>query len=127
MLTAWPASDELTRPFLGYVKQPLTVVRIENFSPLEMVRASQATGQFDVVLLFSTKWQPPHPLFRVLPFGQRLQQLFFDYHEDVPPQEAAALLGGRVVQYLNRNNEWVAIIALEKVENASLHGCADCR
>ena len=23
VLTAWPASDELTRPFLGYVKQPL--------------------------------------------------------------------------------------------------------
>src|SRR5271157_4144284 len=36
VLTAWPASDELGRPFLGYVKQPLSVVRIENFSPLEI-------------------------------------------------------------------------------------------
>ena len=51
MLTAWPASDELTRPFLGYVKQPLTVVRIENFSPLEMERAAQANDQFDVAYL----------------------------------------------------------------------------
>ncbi len=70
VLTAWPASDELTRPFLGYVKQPLTVVRIENFSPLEMARAAQFTDQFDVVLLFTTKWQPPHPLFRMLAFRQ---------------------------------------------------------
>ncbi len=62
VLTAWPASDELTRPYLGYVKQPLQVLRIENFSDLEMLRASHATDQFDVVLLFSTKWEPPNPL-----------------------------------------------------------------
>jgi hypothetical protein len=129
VLTAWPASDELTRPFLGYVKQPLDVVRIENFSPLEMARAVQATGQFDVVLLFTTKWQPPHPLFRVLLFGEALQQRFFDYHEDLPPQAAAGLLGGRVVRYLNRNNEWIAIIAIEKIENAAARGlpCAGCQ
>ncbi|MGA2905810.1 MAG: glycosyltransferase family 39 protein [Candidatus Korobacteraceae bacterium] len=54
VLTAWPASDELTRPFLGYVKQPLTVVRIENLSPLEIGRASQATREFDVAYLFTT-------------------------------------------------------------------------
>ena len=129
VLTAWPASDELTRPFLGYVKQPLTVIRIENFSPSETVRASQATDQFDVALLFTTKWQPPHPLFRVLPFGQSLQQKFFDYHEDLPPQAAAALLGGRVVSYLNRDNESVAIIALERIQNAAAHeaSCTGCR
>jgi hypothetical protein len=129
VLTAWPASDELARPFLGYVKQPLTVVRIENFSPLEMTRAAPATDEFDIVLLFTTKWQPPHPLFGVLPFGEERQQRFFDYHEDLPPQAAAGLLGGRVVRYLNRNNEWVAIIAIEKIENAAARGlpCAGCQ
>jgi len=129
VLTAWPASDELTRPFLGYAKQPMTVVRIENFSPLEMAQAAQATDQFDVVLQFTTKWQPPHPLLRVLPFGETLQQLFFDYHEDLPPLAAADLLRGRVVRYLNRNNEWVAIIAIEKIENATVGGvaCAGCQ
>ncbi len=120
VLTAWPASDELTRPFLGYVKQPLTVVPVENFSQLEMMRAAQATGQYDVVLLFTTKWQPPHPLFRTLPFGDRLQQAFFDYHEDMPPLAVADLLGGRVVRYRNRNNEWVAIIAIDQIENVSI-------
>ncbi len=119
VLTAWPASDELTRPYLGYVKQPLNVVRIENFSDLEMLRASQATDQFDAVLLFSTKWEPLHPLFASLPFGRALHERFFDYHEDIDPQRAAALLGGRVVDYQNRNNEWVAIIAIERIENAS--------
>ncbi len=121
VLTAWPATDELTRPFLGYVQHPLAVVPIENFSALEIERAAQVTDQFDVALLFPTKWQPPYPLFRSLPFGERLQERFFDYHEELPPQQIADILGGRTVRYLNRNNEWAAIVAVEKVENAAVH------
>ena len=93
ILTAWPASDELTRPFLGYVKQPLTVVRIENFSPLEIERAAQATDQFDVAFLFTTKWEPPHPLLQRLPFGKALQERFFDYHEDLSPERGGRYSG----------------------------------
>ena len=119
VLTAWPASDELTRPFLGYVKQPLTVVPIENFSAVEIEGAAQATDQFEVALLFPTKWQPAHPLLRSLPFGEQLQERFFDYHQDLAPQQAANVLGGRVIRYLNRNNEWVAIVVIEKIENAA--------
>jgi hypothetical protein len=119
VLTAWPASDELTRPFLGYVQQPFEVLRLENFSAFEIERATHATDQFDVVLLFSTKWQPPHPLLQSLPFGEKLQERFFDYHEDLDPQVAANILGGRLLRYWNRHNEWVAIVGLEKIENAS--------
>ena len=122
ILTAWPASDELTRPYLGYVNQPLNIIRIENFSDLEMLRASHATEQFDVVLLFSTKWEPPNPLLASLPFGRALHERFFDYHEDMDPQRAAALLGGRIVSYRNRHNEWIAIITIERVENAFNRG-----
>lgn len=118
VVTAWPASDEMTRPFLGYVEQRMDVIRVENFSEAEMQRAAQATGQFDVAFVFSTKWQPAYPILRALPFGEALQERFFDYHEDVTPERAAALLGGRIVRYENRNNEWVAIIAIERVENA---------
>jgi hypothetical protein len=118
VLTAWPASDELTRPFLGYVKQPLTVVRIENFTAPQVERAAQATGEFDVAYLFTTKWEPKHLLFSGFFFGKRLHERFFDYHEDVSPQSAAQLLGGRITDYKNRNNEWIALIPIEKVENA---------
>ncbi len=121
VLTAWPASDELTHPFLGYVRQPLQVLRLTNFSRLEVDRAAKATDQFDVALLFSTKWQPPHPLLRSLPFGEKLQERFFDYHEDLDPQQTANLMGGRILQYWNHNNEWVAIVAIEKIENAAIH------
>lgn len=118
ILTAWPASDELTRPFLGYVKQPLHVVRIENFSAGQIARAAQMPDTFDVAYLFTTKWQPPHPLFTSLMFGRELQQRFFDYHEDIQPDQAAEILGGKVTSYQNFNNEWIALIAIEKIENA---------
>jgi hypothetical protein len=107
VLTAWPASDELTRPWLGYVTQPLDVVRIENFSPLEIELASRATDQFDVAYLFSTKWEPAHPMLSDLFFGKAIQEKFFDYHRDMLPQPAATILGGRIVSYQNWNNEWV--------------------
>jgi hypothetical protein len=53
-----------------------------------------------------------------LPFSKAIQERFFDYHEDISPERAASVLGGHIVRYENRNNEWVAIIALERVENA---------
>jgi len=118
VLTAWPASDEMTRPFLGYVKQPMDVIRVENFSAAEMERVARATGEFDIVFLFTTKWEPPRPLLQRLAFGEALQKRFFDYHEDVTPERAASMLGGRLLRYENRNNEWVAIIAIERVEDA---------
>ena len=118
VLTAWPATDEMTRPFLGYVKKPMDVIRLENFSEAEMERAAHATGEFDIVFLFTTKWEPPRPLLQKLAFGEALQKRFFDYHEDVTPERAAEMLGGRIMRYENRNNEWVAIIAIERVEDA---------
>ena len=119
VLTAWPASDELTRPFLGYVKKPLQVIRIENFSPEQVEPTAHATDQFEVAYLFTTKWEPPHPFFQKLFLGNQLQKRFFDYHEDISPQLAAEMLGGRVAEYQNRNNEWIALIPIEKVENAT--------
>jgi hypothetical protein len=119
VLTAWPASDELTRPYLGYLSHPMQVSRMENFSEAEIERVAHSAGEYDVALVFSTKWQPPRPLWKALPFGEALQQRFFDYHEDLTPEQAAAMLGGRVVSYQNRNNEWVAIIVMERVENAT--------
>ena len=40
VLTAWPASDELTRPWLGYMTRPVQVVRIEDFSLEQVLSAA---------------------------------------------------------------------------------------
>ena len=113
VLTAWPASDELTRTYLGYVRHPLPVVRIENFTA-EQIATAAARSDFEVALLFSTKYEPPggSPLDGVA-WWRQLQQRYFDYHHDLPPQLAAAVLGARVVYMESRGGQWVAIAERE--------------
>jgi len=117
ILTAWPASDELTRPWLGYVSKPVPVVRIDNFSLPQIEPAARARDQYQFAYLFSTKLEPANPMFGA-PFWIRLQERFFDYHRDLPPQMAANVLGGRIVYQAERGGEWVAIVQIEQVQNA---------
>ncbi len=63
VLTAWPMTDELTKPELGYVKQPWDVCAIDDFSAAQIDRAAQEPQEYSAALVFSTKYDPPSPLF----------------------------------------------------------------
>jgi hypothetical protein len=114
VLTAWPASDELTRPWLGYVSRPIHVLRIEDFTAGQIELASFARGQFSVALVFSTKYQPAHPLLKNWIAWRKLKERFFGYHEDLLPEEIARRLDGRIIFQKKTNGQWVAIIRLEQ-------------
>ncbi len=122
VLTAWPASDELTRPWLGYISanasQPFRVVRIEDFSVSQIDVAASARDRFDVALVFSTKYQPPHPLFGIgienWDAWRRVKEKFFGYHRDLLPEDIAQRLGGTISYHKERNGQWIAVIALER-------------
>jgi hypothetical protein len=120
ILTAWTASDELTRPFLGYVQRPLTVISQENFSAEEVLRAAQQPESFDVVVAFSTKYQPPRSLFQRIPGYTRIQTRYFDFHQDLPPATIARLLHGRIVWQRHTPGEWIAVIEIDKIRDARL-------
>ncbi len=120
VLTAWPASDELTRPWLRYVDRTVRVLRLDNFTLAQVLNARQHRDEFDVVLAFSTKYEPRTNLTALLPFWERLQTRYFDYHRDVPPDAIAHLLGGRIVYDRRRGGQWIAVIDLEHAENAAL-------
>jgi len=115
-LTAWPASDELTRPWLGYVTRPMQVVRIEDFSLEQVVSAADFRSNFDVALVFSTKYEPAHPLLERWGTWTRLKKRFFGYERDLPAGAAARILGGRIVFSEERKGQWVALIEMEKTE-----------
>ena len=115
VLTAWPASDELTRPWLGYVSAnpPFRVLRIEDFAASQINIAAAARGQFDIALVFSTKYQPPHPLFENWDEWQHIKEKFFGYHRDLFPEDIAQRLGGTIVYHKELNGQWIAVIALQ--------------
>jgi|SRR4051794_31533349 hypothetical protein len=112
ILTAWPASDELTLPYLGYVSQPIAVVRIENFSR-EQVTLAGRNAEYDIVLAFSTKYEPRRRLFR-WKFWEQSHERYFDYHQDLPPEIIARMLGGKTVYQEAQRGEWVAVIEIER-------------
>lgn len=116
VLTAWPASQELSQPFLGYVTRPVRVLSVDDFSLPQMMAAADSKPQFDVALLFSTKYEPPRRLFGDWPAWERIKTRFFGYHRDLPPEVAAHLLGGEIVFERRLGGQWVAVVDLEKPE-----------
>jgi len=120
VLTAWPATDELTKTYLGYARQPLASVPVENFSAVPLAATARDPSQYDVALLFSTKYQPPQNLFDFFPYWESLQERYFDYHRDLSAEDAARMLGGRVVWREQRRGEWVAVIEIERALDAEI-------
>jgi hypothetical protein len=116
VLTAWPASDELTRPWLGYATRPMRVVRIEDFSLEQMLSAAEYRDNFDVALVFSTKYEPPHPLLDRFEQWRELKRRFFGYVRDLPPGISAQMLGGNLVYSERRTGQWIAVIELKRQE-----------
>jgi len=117
-LTAWPASDELARPWLGYVSRPVQVVRIEDFSLEQILSAADFRANFDVALVFSTKYQPVHGMLDSWKSWEELKTRYFGFHRDLPPAAIAQFLGGRIVFSQERKGQWIAVIEMENVENA---------
>ncbi len=120
VLTAWTATDELTKPFLGYVHQPMPVVRIEDFSAQQIELARMAGGQYDLALLFSTKQEPSASLLDRWAWWERISRKYFGFHRDLPPEVAAEMLGGRIVWERRRGQQWAAIVSFDRVENAGV-------
>jgi hypothetical protein len=121
ILTTWPAQDELTKPYLGYVSQPFAVVRVRDFTAEEILRARQMREHYQVAYLFSTKYEPAT---WIRPrFWERLNRRFFDYHQDLSPEAAAELLGGKIVFLSREKAEWVAIVEIDQDTRLALAGC----
>jgi hypothetical protein len=112
VLTAWPASDELSRPWIGYVNQPFPVIRVEDFSSAQIDIAAKVRNRFDVALVFSTKYQPPNPFFKDSAWWQSIKERFFGFHRDLQPEDIVQRLGGTIAYQKELNGQWNAVIAL---------------
>ena len=115
VLSAWPMTDELTRPELGYVKQPFDVYKLEDFTAPQIDRAADEAGKYSAALVFSTKYDPPHPLLSLGAKSQELDEKYFGLHHDLPPEEIARRLGGQLVWESSDQGQWVALIRFERV------------
>ena len=124
VLTAWPTSDELTRPELGYVKQAWDVCPIDDFSSAQIDRAADEPAKFSAALVFSTKYDPPRPLLSLGAKSNELDEKYFGLHHDLPPEEIARRLGGELVWEKPDDGQWVALIRFERILSAERDAAA---
>ncbi|HEV2494485.1 MAG TPA: glycosyltransferase family 39 protein [Terriglobia bacterium] len=107
ILTAWPATGELTIPFLGYVDKPLRVVPVDGFATADFSGVS--ADSFELACLYSRKWEPRDNWLARFPFLGKIQQRYFDYAPQIDGDTLATRYHLRLVAHFERRGQWVRI------------------
>jgi hypothetical protein len=121
VLSAWPVTDELARPELGYVKEPYEVYRLEDFTQLQIDRAANEPEKYSAALVFSTKYDPPSLPLNLGPKSEALDEKYFGLHHDLPPEAIAMRLHGALVWQEEDKGMWIALIRFNRQIEAALH------
>jgi hypothetical protein len=120
VLSAWPVTDELRRPELGYLKQPFSVLPIEDFTADQIALAAQQPEKFSAALVFSTKYDPPSLPLSLGPKSEALDERYFGLHHDLAPEEIARQLHGDLVWKREDHGQWIALIRFNRQFDAQL-------
>jgi len=113
VLSAWPVTDELRRPELGYVKGPWDVWAIDDFSEPQIERAAAEPGRYSAALVFSTKYDPP-PLVVLGPQSQVLDERYFGLHHDLSPEVIARRLNGTVAWKTENDGMFAGVLRFNR-------------
>ncbi len=115
VLSAWPVTDELRRPELGYVKERFDVCAIDDFSAPQIARAAGEPGSYSAALVFSTKSEPARPLLSLGSRSTALDQRYFGMHHDLSPDNIARQLGGNLVwKSSDDQGQWIGLIRFNR-------------
>jgi 4-amino-4-deoxy-L-arabinose transferase-like glycosyltransferase len=107
ILTAWPATNELETPDLGYVTQALHVVPVEGFAARDF--ESVQPESFDVLYYYSRKWEPPSNWLTRSAWLEHLEARYFDYAPQLPESELQARFHLTRLARWERRGQWVAV------------------
>jgi hypothetical protein len=128
VLTAWPISNDLFKPELGYTTHQMRVTPIENFSLDEIQKAGQHPENFDTAIVFTTHYVAPslqrylhsHPDSRI---GHVITA-----NPDLSPAQIALMLHGQIVwRSPNLDGEWAVVLRFNRSYEALLRPLAPAR
>jgi hypothetical protein len=114
VLTAWPALDEISHPWLGYTDRVLRAIPVHDFERAALQQG--AREPFRTAFIFTLRYEPRHSVFgpgsylRGLAFWNRARAEFFDREPDLTPGLAAGALGGSIVWSETRGALQAAVI-----------------
>jgi 4-amino-4-deoxy-L-arabinose transferase-like glycosyltransferase len=106
VLTAWPAAQEFSQPELGFVKRPIRVQFVRNFSPQAL--AGTNWDQVQVLVAFSRSWDPKFNLMYLAPVLHFWQK----YYGALPNASISEVRDGvplPIEQHFTRRGQWLDI------------------
>ncbi|HEY9128125.1 MAG TPA: glycosyltransferase, partial [Acidobacteriaceae bacterium] len=122
VLSAWPGTDELSRPELGYAAAPpappFDVIRIDDFSAPQIDRAAAESGSYSMAFVFSTKEEPGGLPFHI--GGAAMEARYFGLHTDLRPDAIARRLHGEIIWQRNDGLQWAALLRFTHPVEAGL-------
>ncbi len=126
VLTAWPVAADLFNPYLGYVRQPIKAVSIEDFT-LPSIRKQAddtrrtGTAPYDTAIVFTTHFLEPGFRRYLETHPNSFRGREFAATRDLSPEEIATLLGGHVVITYDRHGEWASVLRFDRSYEAKLY------
>jgi 4-amino-4-deoxy-L-arabinose transferase-like glycosyltransferase len=104
--TAWPMTDELSRPELGYVPRKFRVQTLPNFS-VETIGALD-WGTVEILVVFSRDWDPPFNLARIGPMP-KLWERIYGFVPAAREEEARSRVPFAAEASFTRRGQWVDV------------------
>lgn len=110
ILTAWPASQALSEPALGYVRRPLRVVQINNFN----LRGLRHPPAYATALLYSRQYQPddgslPGWLLPARALWRGWLRRYFHYQPPLTRTQLINRLHAQPVWQAHAAGQWICI------------------
>jgi hypothetical protein len=106
--TAWPITDELKNPELGYVTRPLDTV---DTGGLRLDYLSAVNRQtFDLLVVYSRIKPAAGTILDISPLRDTLQH-YYEYHPQASPEEIKSTMGLTPVMRWERRDQWIEIYA----------------
>ncbi len=107
ILTAWPASGELTTPTLGYVTRPLRVTTVQGFTAADFDKAGPES--FGLLYLYSRKWEPENNWLVRSALLSNIQRRYFNYEPQIPAETLVDRYHLLLLRSFELRGQWVRI------------------
>ncbi|HZQ45256.1 MAG TPA: glycosyltransferase family 39 protein [Acidobacteriaceae bacterium] len=115
VLTAWPVSNDLANPELGYTSRRIRVTPVEDFSLAEIQKAAEHPENFDTAIVFTTHYVAPSLQRYILSHPASRIGRAFTTNPDLSPSEIAALLHGQIVwRSPDLDGEWAVVLRFNR-------------
>lgn len=128
VLTAWPLSNDLFNPELGYTTHRMKVTPVENFSLDEIQKAAQHPEDFDTAIVFTTHYVAPSLQRYLLSHPDSRIGHVVTANPDLTPAQIALMLHGQIVwRSPNLDGEWAVVLHFNRSYEARLAPLAPAR